>query len=211
MGSTISITASPPTRKALYCCLIASASSDSTDGEDVTVTNNNNIENTDIAPNTTMSLDKLFHHMRFYQNIETSEVIFVLGSDKLENVPQISIDEWFEVPVSCFQEAYIRQSMKPKTLQEHRQFFQEEDEDAIVSISSSPHKLAKTPAPPASPRIHDGQQQQQQKQEEKDVTTATRRRRQRTLMSQSSQTKKKNSENHRRDELVIDMLAKPLG
>jgi hypothetical protein len=81
-------------------------------------------------------MDNLMKNMRFYQNAETSEVIFLVGSDRIENVPKINKEEWIEVNVSGLQDDYVRQTMQSKSLSQRRMVNSGPIEDTI-SLSTA--------------------------------------------------------------------------
>lgn len=90
---------------------------------DVSLLNQNEKENVlgrQAPQGLTMGIEHLMKTMRFYQNTETSEIIVIIGSDKIENVPKIVVREWIEVNVSGLQDDYVRQTMQSKS------FFQRE-------------------------------------------------------------------------------------
>lgn len=91
-----------------------------------------------------MGLDKIMSHMRFYQNVETSEVMFLVGSDRIEDVPKIEKDEWIEVHLSGFQDSYVRQTMQSKLFAQ-RQIVTNgmiEDTASISTDTQGPQNLA---------------------------------------------------------------------
>jgi len=49
---------------------------------------------------------------RFYQNYDTNEVILILASDNIENIPNYDKEEWHEVRLSDQQEAYLSRSQQ---------------------------------------------------------------------------------------------------
>ena len=113
-------------------------------GDENNIINNGNIgehaHNNDktvpqIIPQESMGLENVINHMRFFQNLETSEVIFILGSDNIEDVPKLEKEEWFEVYVSGLQDDYVRQTMQSKTFAQ-RQFFNSKKVDDTASLST---------------------------------------------------------------------------
>eukprot|EP00603_Paraphysomonas_imperforata_P006742 CAMPEP_0114417214 /NCGR_PEP_ID=MMETSP0103-20121206/2843_1 /TAXON_ID=37642 ORGANISM="Paraphysomonas imperforata, Strain PA2" /NCGR_SAMPLE_ID=MMETSP0103 /ASSEMBLY_ACC=CAM_ASM_000201 /LENGTH=647 /DNA_ID=CAMNT_0001585489 /DNA_START=288 /DNA_END=2231 /DNA_ORIENTATION=- len=85
-----------------------------------------------------MGIDHLMKNMRFYQNTETSEVLFIVGSDRIENVPKITVGEWIEVNVSGLQDNYVRQTMQSKSFFQ-REFVRPCPVEDTASLSTDAH------------------------------------------------------------------------
>jgi hypothetical protein len=94
---------------------------------------------------TPTKLHKIMNQMRFYQNLETSEVLFLLGSDCIEEVPNITKDEWLEVNVSGLQDGYIRYTLQAMTSSQRQLFDGEMVETGSVSSDKQSSLPVKDP------------------------------------------------------------------
>ena len=91
-----------------------------------------------------ITLERLLNHMRFFQNTETYDLIFILGIDDIEDVPRARREEWVEVFASGLQDGYIRKTMASK-LMSQRQFFGGEIDGTATLSTSTKHIVPLTP------------------------------------------------------------------